>query len=283
MTLKKILNLKSCVLFIALPFCATAQAESYTTAVDATYAPHAMRNLSGKLVGFNIDLADELAKEMGTAIAVDGVEWNAVIPGLNSKKYDFVVAPMTVTPELANSMLFTEGYLDSEYAFVVKKNTEDIKRAEDLYGKLISVNKGNPMERWLQANQEKYGYKFESFGTNADAVQAVISGRAYANMATLPVVKWAAKQNPLLKSATFTIKSGNVIALGFRKDDEALRGKFSNAIKCLKIKGVFIRLSEKWLAYTPGSDSVAVKVGTGTGIPNLPGYIATPVSPACAK
>ncbi len=270
--------------FVAAMCISTAvAAETYNTAVDATYAPHAMRDLSGKLVGFNIDLAAELAKEMGATINVDGVELNAILPGLNSKKYDFVVAPITATLEQANALLFTEGYLNSQYSFVVKKSAADIKSIEELKGKVVAVNKGNPLERWLQANQDKYGYLIESYSTNADAIQAVLAGRAYANMATMPVTSWAAKQNPLLKVATYSINSGNVVAISFRKNDEALRAKFSNALKCLKQKGVIVKLSQKWFDVTPAADSASVKIGVGTGIQNFPGYDPTPVTLTCAK
>jgi polar amino acid transport system substrate-binding protein len=260
----------------------TAHAD-YHTAVDATYSPHAMRDLSGNLVGFNIDLAEAMGKELGQKITIDGVEWNAVVPGLMSRKYDYIAAPMTVTPELAKSFIFTEGYLKSIYAFVQKKGTPDIKTADDLKGKVITVNKGNPMERWLQAHQQEYGYTFQSFGTNADAVQAVISGRAYANLATMPVIRWAAKQNPLLVPSTFSVDSGNVISMAFRNDDTALRAKFSNALKCLKQKGVVSALVQKWMGYTPTADDLPVKLDPGTGIAGLPGYDPTPVTPVCSK
>ncbi|OWT71523.1 MULTISPECIES: transporter substrate-binding domain-containing protein [unclassified Achromobacter] len=255
----------------------------FHTAVDATYSPHAMRDLSGNLIGFNIDLTNAMSKELGEKISIDGVEWNAIVPGLMSKKYDYIAAPMTVTPELAQSFIFTEGYLKSIYAFVQKKGTPDIKTSADLRGKIITVNKGNPMERWLQAHQQEYGYTFQSFGTNADAVQAVISGRAYANMATMPVIRWASKQNPLLTPASFSIDSGNVVAMAFRKDDGATRAKFSNALKCLKQKGVVSALVEKWMGYKPAADDLPAKAVDGTGIPGLPGYDATPVTLACSK
>jgi len=267
-------------LLSALALGGAAHAE-FHTAVDATYSPHAMRDLSGKLVGFNVDLAEAMGKELGEKITVDGVEWNAIVPGLMSRKYDYIAAPMTVTPELAKSFIFTEGYLKSIYAFVQKKGSPDIKSAEDLKGKLITVNKGNPMERWLQAHQQEYGYTYQSFGTNADAVQAVVSGRAYANMATMPVIRWAAKQNPLLAPSSFSIDSGNVIAMAFRQDDGETRAKFSNALKCLKQKGVVSGLVEKWMGYKPAADDLPVQADPGTGIPGLPGYDATPVKAAC--
>ena len=77
-------------------FAAVAQTP-IRTGIDATFAPHAMPKLGGGLEGFNIDLANELAKRLGRPITIDGTEFSALIPALNAKKYDFLIAPTTVT------------------------------------------------------------------------------------------------------------------------------------------------------------------------------------------
>ena len=67
------------------------------TAVDATFAPHAMTKLGGGLQGFNVELGEELAKRLGRRIEIEGAEFSGLVPGLNSRRYDFLVAPVTVT------------------------------------------------------------------------------------------------------------------------------------------------------------------------------------------
>ena len=89
-----------------LTFATAASAQTpIRTGIDATFAPHAMPKLGGGLEGFNIDLANELARRMGRPIQIDGTEFSALIPGLNAKKYDFLIAPTTVTPERAKVLL----------------------------------------------------------------------------------------------------------------------------------------------------------------------------------
>src|SRR5262245_37622390 len=133
---------------------ATAQAP-VKTGSDATCAPHAMPKLGGGLEGFNIDLANELAKRMGRPIEIEGTEFSALIPGMNAKKYDFLIAPTTVTPERAKVMLFSEGYMETDYMFLQRKDDKDIKSLEDLKGKKITVNKGYAYESGTKANAEK--------------------------------------------------------------------------------------------------------------------------------
>src|SRR5215510_13388815 len=120
------------------------------TGVDATFAPHAMPRLGGGLEGFNIDLGNEIARRLGRPIEIDGTEFSALIPGMNAKKYDFLIAPTTVTPERAKAMLFTEGYMETDYMFLQKKSDKPIASLEDLKGKKVSVNKGSAYESWVR-------------------------------------------------------------------------------------------------------------------------------------
>src|SRR3954468_23717869 len=98
-----------------------AQQPPIRTGIDATFAPHAMPKLGGGLEGFNIDLANELARRMGRQIVIDGTEFSALSPGLNAKKYDFLTGPTTVTPERAKALLSSEGYMETDYMFLQKK------------------------------------------------------------------------------------------------------------------------------------------------------------------
>ena len=251
-----------------------------STGVDATFAPHAMAKLGGGIEGFNVDLANEIARRLKRPINIEATQFSGLIPGLNAKKYDWIAAPTTVTPERAKALLFTEGYLDTDFQFLVKKADPDIKGLDDLKGKTISVNKGSAYDTWAKANAERYGFKFDVYDTNADAVQAVLSGRASSNLAGNTVVAWAAKQNPMVKTS-FTIKTGLVWAVPFRADDRAGREQISMVIKCMKQDGGLSALHEKWFGSKPPADSSTVRIAPGHGVPNMEGYDATPVALKC--
>jgi len=261
---------------------ALAQAKApIKTGVDATFAPHAMPRLGGGIEGFNVDLGNEIARRLGRPIQIDGTEFSALIPGMNAKKYDFVLAPTTATPERAKSMLFSEGYMETDYRFLQKKGDKAIRALEDLKGQTISLNKGSAYETWARQNAEKYGFKFDVYGTNADAVQAVLSGRADTNLAGHTVVMWAAKNNSQVVP-TYTHKTGLVWAVAFRIDDKAGRAEVNNAIKCMKKDGTIAKLHERWFGEKPAADSVSFKIAPGHGVPELPGYDPAPVTPKCS-
>src|SRR5260221_6190714 len=174
--------------FIALiaAFAATsalAQEPPLRTGVDGTFAPHAMPILSGGIQGFNVDLANEIAKRLNRRIEIEATQFSGLIPALQAGTYDFLAAPVTVTKERADNLLFTEGYLNTDFQFVVRKDAPEITRLEDLKGKVIAVNKGSAYDSWGRDLADKIGWTIESFGTNTDAVQAVISGPAYSHLA----------------------------------------------------------------------------------------------------
>jgi hypothetical protein len=111
-------------------------------AVDGTFAPHAFPNLAGGYQGFNVDLANEIAKRLKRKIVIDAAQFSGLVPALQAGTYDFLAAPTTVTKERAESMLFTEGYLNTDFQFLIKKGSPKVVKLEDLKGKTISVNKG---------------------------------------------------------------------------------------------------------------------------------------------
>src|SRR5947209_11096288 len=190
------------------------------TAVDGTFAPHAMPKLGGGYEGFNIDLADEIAKRLKRKSVIDAVQFSGIVPALQAGTYDYVAAPTTVTKERADNMLFTEGYLNTDFQFLIKKGVPKVDKLEDLKGKVVSVNKGSAYDSWARDLEGQTGWKVESFGTQTDAVQAVLAGRADANVAGNTVIAWAVKNNPQLE-LSYYYSTGLVWAAAFRNDSRS--------------------------------------------------------------
>ncbi|MEQ9125563.1 MAG: transporter substrate-binding domain-containing protein, partial [Alphaproteobacteria bacterium] len=94
---------------------ASAQKAEYNVALDGTFAPHAMPTLSGDVEGFNVDLANEIGKRLGAKMNITAAQWSGLLPAMQAGKYDFIVAPTTITEERAKNMLFTEGYLNTDF------------------------------------------------------------------------------------------------------------------------------------------------------------------------
>src|SRR6266446_6265320 len=202
---------------------APAQQAPLRTGVDGTFAPHAMPILSGGIQGFNVDLANEIAKRLNRRIEIEATQFSGLIPALQAGTYDF----------------------------------------------------------WARELADKIGWTIESFGTNTDAVQAVISGRAYANVAGNTAVAWAAKNNPAIK-LSYLYSTGLVWAAPVRKDNVELRRKLDVAIECMKRDGTLAKMHEKWFGTKPAPGSAAATIYPGYGVPDMPGYDASEHPATCS-
>jgi len=240
-----------------------------------------MPKIGGGVEGFNVDMAIEIGRRMGRKVEVVAQEFSGLIPGMNSGKFDFLAAPTTVLPERAKNLLFTEGYLETDYQFVVPISSPGFKTLEDLKGKVIAVNKGSNYEMWCRENEAKYGHKTESYGTNTDAVQAVLSGRADGNLAGMTVSAYAVKRNPTQLKLSYKIVSGTVWAIPFRKDDAKMRNTVEEVVECMKLDGTFSKMAEKWFGVKPDPGTPAVTVYPGYGVPGYDGYDPTEHKPKC--
>lgn len=252
----------------------------YNVALDGTFAPHAMPKLGGGIEGFNVDLANEIGRRLGAKMNITAAQWSGLLPAMQAGKYDFIVAPTTITEERAGNMLFTEGYLNTDFTFAVKKGGPKITKLEDFKGMTISVNKGSAYDRWARDLAEKIGWEVQSYGTQTDALQAVVAGRADANVAGNTVVAWMVQKNPQVE-LSYNYSTGKVFGVPFRNDDTETRNMVEQVIECMKLDGTIAELSKKWFGVAPQPGSAALTVHVGYGEPGIAGYDPTPHVPNC--
>ncbi|HTR86547.1 MAG TPA: transporter substrate-binding domain-containing protein [Reyranella sp.] len=267
--------LAAAVLLCASPALAQ-EGKPLRTGVDGSFPPHAFPKPGGGTQGFNIDLFEEVARRMHRPITIDAVSFSTLIPGMQSGRYDFIAAPTTVTKERAENMLFTAGYLWTAFQFGIKKGSKPITGWADLKGKVVAVNKGTPYETLSKAKGQEFGFEVQAFDYQTDAVQAVLSGRAYTTLVGNTSVRYVAKQTPMFVPDLELKETRAHWAAPVPKDNPKLRAELQDALDCMKKDGSIAKLSEKWLGYTPTGDALEVTITPGYGVPGMPGYDATP-------
>lgn len=259
----------------------TASAENLKVAADVGFAPFVMRNASGQIDGYSYDLIQAVAKKAGyTGVEVSDTPFNAIFAGLFSNRFDIVFSPVNITNERASQMLFTEPYLAGGVGFLVKKGNK-LASLEELKGKTIAVNNGGYSDKWLQDNQTKYGYEIQRYNKNADAVQAVLTGRAFANMAETAVIRYISTQAPQAEVA-YNFSTGTNMGYAVRKTDLVLRNKIEQAVECLKADGTMAKIHSKWFGLAPEADTSGAKSFPGYGAPGFPGYDAATHPAKCS-
>ena len=124
-----------------------------TVGTDATFKPFEYKK-DGKFEGFDIDLIQAVAKELGAdKVEYVDTEFKGLIPGLLAKKYDVIVSAMYITDERKKTIDFSESYFPGGLSIMIKNENNNIKGISDLKGKKVSVQVGTKSAKYLE---EKY-------------------------------------------------------------------------------------------------------------------------------
>lgn len=218
----------------------------FIVGLDATFAPMGFRDESGEIVGFDIDLAKEVAKRMGVEAKFKPCEWDGIIFDLRSKNIDMVWNGMSVTEQRKKQVAFTEPYLVDGQIIFTKSGTAPAKVSE-LAEKVVGVQLGSSgalaVERNPIASQIK---EIKKYATNVEALLDLEAGRTDAVvMDSISGKYYNSKKNTLTYSEESL--SDEYFAVAIRKDDKALLEEINKQIDAMKADGTFDEISEKWL------------------------------------
>ncbi|MGE0223882.1 MAG: transporter substrate-binding domain-containing protein [Acetobacteraceae bacterium] len=255
----------------------------FMTGIDATAAPHAMPKLGGGIQGFQVDLFNEVARRLDRGIVFAPARFADLLPALHDGRYDFLAAPVTVTPERAEVLLFTQGYLWTSCRFGLRQGAPPVQDWADLAGKAVAVVAGTACADLAGTSAEANGFTVQAFNAGFDAVRAVVSGTADAALAADTVIRYAERTNPMFAAGMVLPDTRAPWAAPFRTDSAALRGQVDDVLKCMKQDGTVAKLSEKWFGVAPTPDDLQRLVLPGHGIPGLPGYDPDAPDPDCSQ
>jgi polar amino acid transport system substrate-binding protein len=153
---------------------------------DPNYAPQSFIADNGKLDGFDVNVAQEVAKRLGVKIEFVTPEWDMITSGKWGKRWDLSVGSMTPTAERKKVLMFTKAYYYTPAQFAVNAKNTDIKSLEDLEGKIIGTCSECTYDRWLNKDlvlldqEVKYADwkpgKIVTYKTDADAIQDLALG-----------------------------------------------------------------------------------------------------------
>ena len=188
-----------------------------------------------------------------------------------------------MTPERAQNLLFTQGYLWTDFQFGIRKGSAPIKEWADLKGKAVAVNKGTPYEtlskkmgRSIRLHRGDVRHPARRGAGGGVRPCLCLAGRQHRHQIRR-------QQEPAIRRRPGAIDTKAHWAAPFRKDEDALRGQIDDVLKCMKKDGTVAKLSEKWFGAKPAPDDLENVTFPGHGVPGLPGYDPTAPDPDCSQ
>lgn len=212
--------------------------------LDDTFAPMGYRDENNKLVGFDIDMGEEMAKRLGVKMQWQPTQWDGVIMALESKRFDIILSGMTVNEERKKSINFSENYVGDGQVMVVKKGATGFATAADLKGQVLGTQAGSSGE---EASKKIEGTKeIKLYKTYPEAFTDLQIGR-------IPVVicdRITASYYLSKRADTFEIVGEKLtnepLAIGIRKADPELKEAIDKVLKEMKADGTLTEISMKW-------------------------------------
>ncbi|GAB6181530.1 amino acid ABC transporter substrate-binding protein [Desulfotomaculum defluvii] len=212
--------------------------------LDDTFAPMGYRDENNKLVGFDIDMGEEIAKRLGIKIEWQPTQWDGVIMALESKRFDIILSGMTVTEERQKSINFSVPYVGDGQIMVVKKGATGFNTAADLKDQVVGTQAGSSGEeaaKKIEGTKEVKLYK-----TYPEAFTDLQIGR-------IPVVvcdRITASYYISKRTDTFEIVGEQLtkepLAIGIRKSDPELKAEIDKVLDEMKKDGTLTEISMKW-------------------------------------
>jgi len=252
---------------------AAAQQKTVKIATEGAYAPWNFTGAGGKLEGFEIDLANDLCNRMKVKCEIVAQDWDGIIPALTAKKYDAIMAGMSITDERKKTIDFAGPYANSPNGFLVAKNSPlanmpgkgqafnlgtqqaAAEKAIEAYkpllkGKTVGVQgstiHANFADKYLKGTAEIREYKTteqHDLDLAAGRIDAVLAdSTAIIGTLAKPEFKDYTMAGPSITGGLL----GAGVGVGLRKGETELKKSFEEAIQAAIKDGTVKKLSEKW-------------------------------------
>jgi len=252
----------------------SAYAGKIKIGTEGAYPPWNSKDASGKLIGFEVELAWTLCRYIGSQCEIVEQDWDGMIPALIMRKFDAIMAGMSITAERQKAISFSQGYADEVASLAVMKGSDlegmetseginlttktgavkkDLKTLTGaLAGKTVCVQTATIHQNFLESgdvgkvNVRTYKTQDEvnldlAAGRCDAALAAAVAFSDYAEKSGKPVVL----VGPTFSGGAF----GNGVGVGIRKDDTKLLKAFNKAIKKARKNGDISRIAIKWFGF----------------------------------
>ncbi len=236
--LVKLLSVLAVSLFISISVFAK---QVVLVGTNAEFAPFEYLE-KNEIVGFDIDLLNAISKETGIEFKIKDMAFDGLLPALQTKKVDLVIAGMTATPEREKAVLFSKPYFTAKQVIITKGEDKSLKTFDDLSGKKVGVMLGFTGDSVVS---EIKGAKVERFNAAYAAIMALNQGKIDAVVLdSEPAKKYIANSKELMIADVPAEEEEYAIAV--RKTDKELIEKINVAIDKIRANGEYDKILKKY-------------------------------------
>ncbi|AUJ49392.1 amino acid ABC transporter substrate-binding protein [Brachyspira hyodysenteriae] len=217
--------------------------------LDDTFAPMGFRDENGEVVGFDIDLAREVANRLGVTLEIKPIEWSSSILSLNKGDVDVLWNGVTINEARKQQINFSKPYLNNKLVIVKAADDNTINSKDDLTGKVLGVQVGSNDEALTADPSSKNAKEIRRYDVNVNAFLDLQAKRIDA----VVIDEVAAQYYIAEKKAPFVVVENSPLTeelygIGFRKSDAKLLAEVDRILDEMRADGTAAKISEKWFA-----------------------------------
>lgn len=213
----------------------------------------------GKLIGFEVDLAEAIARELGVTQKISQGAWDSLLPALNRGDFDVAMNGIEITPLRAEKILFSVPYYVYTEQLVVRKEETRIRDLSDLRGKKVGTLTGAVAQEILEGIG---GVRVRTYSGQVEPYEDLALGRLDAVLMDLPIAAYYAKPNPKLRYQGPPSGEG-FYGIALRKGDAELKAEIDRILARLLQRGELRRIYEKWDLWNEAQGKLSREAGGG--------------------
>lgn len=223
-----------------------AAAQTIRFATEASYPPFEAVDANNKIVGFDVDLANALCKEMDATCTFTNQAFDSLIPSLKFRRIDAVMAGMDITPEREKQVLFSTPYYDNAALFIGQKGK--YTSVDQLKGKKVGVQNGTTHQKYITDKHPEIttvaydSYQNAKLDLQNGRIDAVFGDNAV-------VTEWLKTNDKLVavgENVTDKAYFGTGLGIAVRQGNTELQQKFNTALEKVKKDGTYDTIYKKW-------------------------------------
>lgn len=222
-------------------------------ATEGAYAPFNMKNEQGELIGFDVDIAKALCAEMKADCTIVEQDWDGMIPALKGRKFDAIIASMSITEERLQAIDFTDPYYTNALAFVAAQGKEFATDKASLKGKTLGAQRATIAGQYLEDELGNV-VTVKLYDTQDNAYLDLATGRLDGIVSDkFPAYDWLrtdAGKGFEFKGETIKTKEVDKIGIGIRHGEEELKQKFNTALKAIVENGTYEKINAQYFPFS---------------------------------